>query len=50
MKVGPPMGFNVGEPYAIQLENDRTDTILNKIKRNLDPSTQMVCMCIAVVC
>ena len=36
------MGFDIGDPYALQLENDRTDTILSKIKKNLEPTTQMV--------
>ena len=41
-KVGPPMGFQVGEPYAIALPNDRTDTILREIGKKLTDKTQMV--------
>ena len=41
-KVGRPMGFGVGTPNAIQLENDRTDTFLRNIRSNISSSTQMV--------
>lgn len=41
-RVGPPMGFRVGEPYALELQNDRTDTILRTITKNLTKDTQMV--------
>lgn len=41
-KVGPPMGFNVGKPNTVQLDNDRTDNFLRGIKTNLRDSTQMV--------
>ena len=41
-RVGPPMGFKVGEPYAVELTNDRTDTILRTITKNLTANTQMV--------
>ena len=36
------MGFRVGEPYALELQNDRTDTILRTITKNLTENTQMV--------
>lgn len=41
-RVGPPMGFRVGDPYALELHNDRTDTILRTITKNLTANTQMV--------
>ena len=41
-RVGPPMGFNVGRPNTVQLENDRTDNFLKNIRNNLSQTTQMV--------
>ena len=43
-RVGPPMGFNVGRPNTVQLENDRTDNFLKNIRNNLSQTTQMVSM------
>lgn len=36
------MGFNVGRPNTVQLENDRTDNFLRNIRNNLKDTTQMV--------
>ena len=42
-KVGPAMGIDVTRRCSIiTLENDRTETFLNNIKRNLTASTQLV--------
>ena len=41
-RVGPPMGFRVGEPTPVELRNDRTDAILRAISENLTEKTQMV--------
>lgn len=42
-KVGPAMGIDVSRRCAmITLDNDRTETFLNNIKRNLNSSTQLV--------
>lgn len=41
-RVGPPMGFMVADPYAVRLDNDRTDTILRTITKELDDTVQMV--------
>ena len=38
------MGFNVGRPNTVQLDNDRTDNFLRNIRNNINDTTQMVCM------
>lgn len=45
MRVAPPMGFNIGRPTQIQLNDNNTRSYLGAIRENLDQSTQMV-MCL----
>nr|BAJ07610.1 piwi [Ephydatia fluviatilis] len=41
-RVGPPMGMRFDEPQLAELPNDRTQTFLQGIERQLTPETQMV--------
>ena len=47
-RVGPPMGMRFDEPMLAELPNDRTQTFLQGIERQLTPETQMVSLCLLV--
>ena len=44
-RVGPPMGMRFDEPQLAELPNDRTQTFLQGIEKQLTPETQMVSVC-----
>lgn len=41
-RVGPPIGIEVNDAKVMELPNDRTDTYLNAIRPQINPSLQMV--------